>query len=542
MLMKIERHEEKQRKGIRMKDTNNILTSAAPCKDTETETAKIYDLFEEYRNSYAQEWERLAKCDRLYRGEHWKNIPVTSPNEPRPVTPIIQSTIENVRSELSDYYPQAIICADSPEHSKAAEVLCAVIRENHVACDYETEYAKLIYDLLVGGYMVQETGFDAEMNYGLGGAYIRHVDNRNIMFDPTAVCIDDCRAIFKFTAHNYAWYKMHYPDKVNSMVFDEYALKNTYDDVLRAKHEDECLLIECWIREYDAEAGRYKIHMIKLAGRVKLEDSREAMPDGLYSHGKYPFTVTTLFTRKGCCLGYGYADMFEQQQILSDKLDQIVLKNALMASHNKLLVSSASGFDVNDLRDWSKEVHRGENINGVKWFATAPLPAYIIEYAHMIRESVREESGTNDFSRGSTTGGVTAASAISALMEMSNKRSRDIARRIHNSFAEAVRMEIEVERDYSVFARPIAVNSDENVVYSNALLRDGDNYPLEFRVSIKVQKETKFAVLSHNETILKLVELNMITPEIGLEMLIFDGKQEAISKMQDRATGKINAG
>ena len=51
--------------------------------------------------------------------------------------------------------------------------------------------------------------------------------------------------------------------------------------------------------------------------------------------------------------------MFENQQLYSDKLDQIVLKNALMASHNKLLVTGASGFDIDDLRDWSKEVHRG---------------------------------------------------------------------------------------------------------------------------------------------------------------------------------------
>lgn len=507
----------------------------------EAEIAKIYNLFDEYKNAYALEWERLAKCDRLYRGEHWRDIPVQSPNEPRPVTPIIQSTVENVKAELTDCCPEAIICADSPEYSRSAEVLTCVVRENHIACDFETEYSKLLYDLLVGGYMIQETGFDAELNYGLGGAFIRHVDNRNIMFDPTAVCVDDCRAIFKFAPHNYEWYAMHYPDKVKSMVFDEYALKSTSDDVLCAKHDDECLLIECWLREYDAQESRYRIHMLKLAGRVLLEDSRILMPEGLYVHGKYPFTVTSLFTRKGCCLGYGFADMFEQQQILSDKLDQIVLKNALMASHNKMLVSSASGFDVNDLRDWSKEVHRGENINGIKWFSTAPLPSYIIDYAASIRESVREESGANDFSRGTTSGGVTAASAISALIEMSNKRARNIAKRIHHAFAESVRMELETERQYSVFSRPIAIAKDKRVMYSNAVFNDACDCPIEFKVSVKVQKENKFAVLSNNETVLKLVELGMITPEIGLDMLIFDGKQEAIEKMK-KATGETDGG
>ena len=27
----------------------------------------IYDLFEEYRNAYGREWERLEKCERMYR-------------------------------------------------------------------------------------------------------------------------------------------------------------------------------------------------------------------------------------------------------------------------------------------------------------------------------------------------------------------------------------------------------------------------------------------------------------------------------------------
>ena len=507
------------------------------------ETERLYELFEEYRSAYMPEWERLSECDRLYRGEHWRDIPKQGANEPRPVTPVIQSTVENVRAELTDSYPEAVICADTPGYEKTAEILTAAIRENHIACDYETEYAKLIYDLLVGGYMIQEVGFDADMNYGLGGAFIRHVDNRNIMLDPCAVSIDDCRAIFKFAPHDRSWFEMHYPDRVNEMVFDEYSIKNVTDDVLAARHEPQCLLIECWLREYDAEESRYRIHMVKLAGRIKLEDSRELLPDGMYMHGKYPFTVTALFTRKGSCLGYGFADMFREQQVLSDKLDQIILKNALMASHNKLLVSSASGFDVNELRDWSKEVHRGENINGIKWFSTAPLPSYIIDYAAKMRESIREESGANDFSRGSTIGGVTAASAISALMEMSNKRARNIARRIHADFARAVRMEIEVEREYTVFERMVSVSDKRTEKYSNKLLSDGNSFPLEFRVTVKVQRENKFSVISHNETVIKLVELGMLSPDVGLTMLIFDGKDEAIELMRKKqTTGENNGG
>lgn len=89
----------------------------------------IYDLFEEYRNAYGREWERLEKCERMYRGDHWHDVPEADPGEPRPVTPIIQSTIENIRADLVDQYPQAIITADSPEYGEVAEMLTGAIRK-----------------------------------------------------------------------------------------------------------------------------------------------------------------------------------------------------------------------------------------------------------------------------------------------------------------------------------------------------------------------------------------------------------------------------
>ena len=92
-----------------------------------------------------------------------------------------------------------------------------------------------------------------------------------------------------------------------------------------------------------------------------------------------------------------------------------MLKNAFMASRNKLLVTQSSGFDEEDLKDWSKEVHRGESLNGITWFSTPPLPSYLLGYIGRIREDIKEESGANDSSRGNFRQGVTAASAIQAL-------------------------------------------------------------------------------------------------------------------------------
>lgn len=130
-----------------------------PIQDPER-IASLYDLFTEYMDAYSAEWERIERCERLYRGGHWDDVPKTDANEPRPVTPIVYSTVENIRADLMDMTPEAIITADEPRFSGVAQALNAVIRENHARCGYESEYSRLIRDLLISGTMVQETGFD----------------------------------------------------------------------------------------------------------------------------------------------------------------------------------------------------------------------------------------------------------------------------------------------------------------------------------------------------------------------------------------------
>lgn len=502
---------------------------------------RIYALFNEYRNAYAAEWERLDRCERIYRGEHWLDVPLQDENEPRPVTPVIQSTIENVRADLMDQMPEAVVLSDGPGHERAAEMLTAVLRENHRLGRFDREYSLLLHDLLVGGYMVQETGYDPEAAGGLGAAFLRAVDTHTILFDPLCTDIQDSRAIFKFAPYPREWFEARYPREALNMREDENRALRIEDNYLARSNGEMLLLIECWQREYDADAGCYRVHMCKLAGRQLLEDSRKTKPEGYFAHGQYPFVVTPLFLRKGTALGYGFVDMFETQQRYADKLDQIILKNALMASHNKLLVTEASGFDVEDLRDWSRDVHRGESLSGVTWFTTPALPAYLVEYIHDIRESIKQESGANDFSRGQTAAGVTAASAIAALQEMSNKRARTASRLLHEAFRDAVRLEIEAERDFSLFTRRVTVEIDGRrtpcTFESAMLLREAPGrvlLPVEFYVSVKAQQETRTTALSQNELALQMLGAGILTPEQAAALMVFDGKEQVLKELRER--------
>lgn len=500
-------------------------------------------LFTEFRSAYVNEWRRQEHCERMYRGDHWYDVPVTDPNEPRPVTPILQSTIENISADLTEQVPEAVIEPESAADAFAARVIDAVVKRNHDAASYPVEFRSMIHDLLVGGYCVQEVGYDAALNGGLGGAFIRHVDIRSVLFDPTVTDLQDGRAVFKLALRPKEWIEAHYPDAsalIESRPLDAAELQT--DEILSPDPKNIRLLLEYWWREYDAKTERYRVHMALLSGGVVLEDSRDTKPEGYFSHGQYPFVLTTLYPRKGSALGFGVVDLFGTQQLYADKLDQLVLKNAFLASRNKLLVTDASGFDPDDLKDWSKDVHTGENLNGVTWMSTPPLPNYLLSYIRSIREDIKEESGANDSSRGTVPNGITAARAIEALQEMSTKRARMATDQLHEAFRTAVRMEIETEREFNCYLRPVTITVDgepKEVLFDSAMLErsvpGGAAVPIEFLISIKAVKRNRFAQAAQNELMLNLLSMGVIDREQAISLMVFEGKEQVLKSVREQA-------
>ena len=218
-----------------------------------------------------------------------------------------------------------------------------------------------------------------------------------------------------------------------------------------------------------------------------------------------------------------------------------------MASHNKLLVTEGAGFDTDDLKDWSKEVHRGESLSGITWFATPPLPAYLLSYIREMRENIKNESGASEASRGVYSANVTAASAITALQEANTKRTRMAANQLYEGFVKAVRLEIEVEREFNFFARPITVLVDgkreERVFDSAMLIKEGYGgvlLPIEFYISVKATKQNRFAAAAQNELILQLVNIGALDGRDAVELMFFEGKEQVLEKMRNAEFGMRN--
>ena len=499
-------------------------------------------LFTEFRDAYTSEWSRLNENEALYQARHWENMSTSdTENENQPVTPIIMSTVENLKADMADNFPQAIIRPEAPEDQAVAEVIGALIRQNHDSANYREEYMKSCHDMLVGGWCCEEVGYDPELNHGLGGAYIRNVDNHTVLVDPQVVDIQLGRAIFKMSPVTVEWLEQRYPSLAGSFQADSFTLEKDHE--LSYDSNKTILLIEVWFKQFIAEGtdgkeGHWVVHMAHIAGGQLLDDSRDEKPDGYFQMGDYPFVISTMYRRKNSPLGYGVPDYFGQAQQDSDRLDSVVMKNASMAARNKILNTEASGFDSEDLADWSKSVHEGDNLNGVTWFANPPLPGYLLSQGDVIRGRVKEESGSNDFSRGNTTSGVTAASSIMALQEMANKRVRMVCMQKMEAYKKAVRYEIEMEREFNTLPRQLTLTIDGQQMQAEfqASIMErqtalGNNVPIEFMISIKVEKENRWATTAQNELVLQMVQLGIIQPQQAVELMEFEGKETLLNKV-----------
>lgn len=518
----------------------------------------IYGLFEEYRDTYyREEWQRLDDNVTIYEGTYWGENDaevVRGDRKPRMATPMITSCIENIKADLMDEMPEAVILPDAAGDAPmvTAKVLTKVVEQELDACDWEGEYVKGVQDFLQDGWCVFEPGHDPMENNGLGGAFIHHVMNKNFMCDPQTPNLQDGRACFVLDIKPWAWFKQHYPDIFPYMTGDESFIEtDRIESTTEPERAKSLRLIEMWVKEFNADKGTTAVHFVRVAGHQVIEDSKLTYPNGYYEHGLFPFRICRLYPQKGSALGIGICDLFKDTQRYADKLNAILLENALRARTPRLFIQEGL-VDIEDVRDFSREAIevQGNLDAAVKWMDTQPLPSYLLNFVQMMQQSIKNEAGSNDQSRGQTAGGVTAASAITALQDMSTKRSRMEARELQRGFKECVRMMIEIMREKDIVPREvvITVNGEPQILPfdSRSLYRgngEGRRVPIEALISIKTSRQTRFSRMAHNELVLQFVNMFQQTadPLIMMEALEMDDKEQILDQIRKAQHGGMLA-
>lgn len=152
----------------------------------------IYQLFKEFSDDYKQEWLRLDENERMYRGDHWYGVKQTNPNLPTPTTPIITSTIENIKADLSDEFPEAVIKPDSYDSNITAKILTnaySKVASKLYEANAEKEAADTKYAADMAAYEKAYAETEAQMNSALSAANAKlaaHHVNMAMLFSDQA--------------------------------------------------------------------------------------------------------------------------------------------------------------------------------------------------------------------------------------------------------------------------------------------------------------------------------------------------------------------
>ena len=143
---------------------------------------------------------------------------------------------------------------------------------------------------------------------------------------------------------------------------------------------------------------------------------------------------------------------------------------------------------------------------------------------------------------------LTAASAIAALQEASGKRSRMINRQLHEAYKEAVRLEIEFEREYNLLPRQVLVvrqGQQIPMTFEAAMMKrlsdTGVEVPIEFFISIKVEQERRWQAVTQNELMIQLLQMGILTPQQAIEQMVFDGKDAVLKSMAEEQQRQAEA-
>ena len=136
-----------------------------------------------------------------------------------------------------------------------------------------------------------------------------------------------------------------------------------------------------------------------------------------------------MFPEKGTPVGFGYVAICKDPQIYIDKLSANIMENAMMTTKKRFFVSSNTGVNEEEFKDWTKPlVHvQGElDDKRIQEIVTQPLSSIYVDIINMKVEEMKDTAANRDVNSGSAGSGVTAAAAIAALQEAGNKASRDM--------------------------------------------------------------------------------------------------------------------
>ena len=545
----------------------------------EEQARKAMDTLQKYRQGKSALEARVIASEDWWRMRSWQRIQKGNPEDDKWTSAWLFNVIMGKHADAIAAYPAPAIRPREPddreEAAKLSSVLPVILEQN----DFEEVYSDSQWTKLKQGTLIWHVKWDSSKLNGLGDISVQPVDILSFFWEPGVRDLQKSKNIFLTEMVDNDLLLAKYPElqgKLNSN--PQIQQKYNTDDVI--SFDGKSMVVDWYYKKY--QNGRQVLHFAKLVGDTVLQSTENdteqkydtlTLPDGsivqqpagrpmaetgLYDDGEYPFVVDALFPVEGSIAGYGYIDIGKSTQEQIDRMNQAIVKNAIMATTPRWFKRSDGSVNEQEFADWTKPfVHVDGNLGQD---SLVPIQVNMLNsnYIAILQNKIEElkwTTGNTDVNNGATNSGVTAASAIAALQEASGRSSKDSTKSAYRAYARMIRMVIERIRQFYDLPRQFRIvgqrGAEQFVQYSNQGLQpqtlygangqpDGLRKPV-FDIEVSAQKASEYTSMAQNELALQFFQLGFFNPQMvdqalsTLDMMDFDGKDSIIQKVQENA-------
>lgn len=464
------------------------------------------------------------------------------------------NSITNKIADFSDNYPEANIRArtggDVPEAERLKNVIPMILKRNKF---YKT-YIEDISEKSKSGTGITYVGWNPKKD-GIGDVEIQNINILSIFWQGGITNIQKSRNVFTVELVDTDLLKKQYPSEAENITSDgEVDLKQyLYEDYIDTT--DKSLVIDWWYKKDG------KLHYCKFVNNVVLfatENEPDEYPNGYYDDGNYPFVFDVMFPMQGTIAGFGFIDVGKQPQEYIDKMDAGILQNVLMNSMPRYFERQDSEINEEEFLDWTQPfVKTNTNLgqDDLREINVKGLDSAVFTQRDSKINEIKETTANRDVSTGGTTSGVTAASAISALIETGSKVSRMAIKGTYDAFENVIYLIIERMRQFYDLPRYVRITGDDGTddfdTYDNRNLKlqvrqtmtgDTAQYLPEFDIEVAAQKASPYSKAAQNELALQLYSAGFFNPQntdqslACLNIMDFDHKSDVINQIKKNGT------
>ena len=525
----------------------------------EEEIREAARVLQEYKRGKANLEARIIDNEQWWKLRHWEQIRKKNEHDPEPVSAWLFNSIANKHADAMDNFPEPSVLpreeGDKEDARALSSILPVVLEEN----GYEQTYSDKWWYKLKTGTGVEGVFWNPGKLGGLGDIEIRRLDLLSLFWEPGIRDIQKSRNVFHVELADNDLLEQRYPQLKGTLGTSTVDVAQyVYDDAVDTSHKSA---VVDWYYKLE-EGGRTRLHYCKFVNSCLLyasENDPLYQQRGFYDHGEYPFVFDPLFMEEGTPAGFGYIDIMKSPQLSIDKLNQVILKNALMSGKKRFFIRADGAVNEEEFADWSRDfVHVQGNLgeDSIREIETRPLDSIVATVMQLKIDEIKEPSGTRDFSQGGTTSGVTAASAIAALQEAGSKLSRDMIKASYRAFTQVCTLCVELIRQFYDEPRQFRILGErgamEFIQYSNAGIRpqeQGQAFGVElgyrlpvFDIKIRSQKSSPFSKLSQNEMAKEFFGMGFFRPDMAdqalscMEMMDFEGKDAVMNRVAQNGT------